>query len=221
MTRADASPPVSRRVRMTLAALAVVAASAHAAPPADRLRELLEPMARFGAEFEQLVVGAGGRTLQSSRGTVHVARPGRLRWEVVAPYPQLIVSDGADLILFDPDLAQATVQPLAEAPRDTPGRLLTGELDELERLFDVAEDSGDTAEGFVLRPRGDDSLFDHIRLEFHGPLLAGIDIVDHLDQRTRVRFRNQTLSPALGPGLFEFVIPDGVDVLRDAGPVRQ
>lgn len=220
MTRGKVCRPAASRVRTMLAvlALAVVGASAHATPPSDRLRELLEPMARFGADFEQVVVGAGGRTLQSSRGTVHVARPGRLRWEVVAPYPQLIVSDGADLILFDPDLAQATVQPLAEAPRDTPGRLLTGELDELERLFEVAEDA---EEGFVLWPRGDDSLFDHIRLEFSGPLLAGIDIVDHLDQRTRVRFRNQTLSPAIGPGLFEFVVPDGVDVLRDAGPVQQ
>lgn len=208
------------RVRTALAALLVVGVAGHAAPPSDRLRALLEPMARFGAEFEQVVVGAHGRTLQSARGTVHVARPGRLRWEVVAPYPQLIVSDGTDLVVFDPDLAQATVQPLAEAPRDTPGRLLTGELDELDRLFDVSEDSEGTGDGFVLRPRGNDSLFHHIRLEFIGPLLAGIDIVDHLDQLTRVRFRNQSLSPALEAGLFELVIPDGVDVLRDAGSVQ-
>ena len=212
---------MTQRIWMQLAALAVVGASAHAAPPSDRLRELLEPMARFEAEFEQVVVGAHGRTLQSAQGIVHVERPGRLRWEVVAPYPQLIVSDGGELVLFDPDLAQATVQPLAEAPRDTPGRLLTGELDELERLFDVADDSGDAGDAFVLRPLGDDALFDHIRLEFAGPLLAGIDIVDHLDQLTRVRFRNQSLSPTLEPGLFEFVIPDGVDVLRDVGSVRQ
>ncbi|MDE0348464.1 MAG: outer membrane lipoprotein chaperone LolA [Gammaproteobacteria bacterium] len=219
---------MTHRVRTALAALAVVAASAHGAQPSDRLRELLEPMARFGAEFEQIVVGPNGRTVQSARGTVHLERPGRLRWEVVAPYPQLIVSDGAELVLFDPDLAQATVQPLAGAPRDTPGRLLTGALDELSTLFDVADDSaeaggagkGETNDGFVLRPLGDDSLFDHIRLEFTGSLLAGIDIVDHLDQLTRVRFRNQTLSPALEPGLFEFVVPDGVDVLRDVGSVQ-
>lgn len=215
------------RVRTALVALLVAGVSAHAAQPSDRLRALLEPMARFGADFEQVVVGANGRTLQSARGTVHVERPGRLRWEVVAPYPQLIVSDGMDLIVFDPDLEQATVRPLADAPRDTPGRLLTGELDELERLFEVADDSAtgragdeDEGDGFVLRPRGEDSLFDHIRLEFTGPLLAGIDIVDHLDQLTRVRFRNQSLSPALQPGLFELVIPDGVDVLRDAGSLR-
>lgn len=215
------------RVRTALVALLAVGVAAHAAQPSDRLRALLEPMARFGAEFEQVVVGANGRTLQAARGTVHVERPGRLRWEVVAPYPQLIVSDGTDLIVFDPDLEQATVRPLAEAPRDTPGRLLTGELDELERLFDVADDSPATADGvdaeaeaFVLRPRADDSLFDHIRLEFTGPLLAGIDIVDHLDQYTRVRFRDQTLRPTIGPGLFEFVVPDGVDVIGDVGSLR-
>ena len=51
-------------------------------------------------------------------------------------------------------------------------------------------------------------------------MLAGIDIVDHLDQLTRVRFRNQSLSPDLEAGLFELAIPDGVDVLRDVGSIQ-
>lgn len=204
---------------MPLAALLAWAASAETATPSDQLRDLLEPMTRFGADFEQVVVGPRGRTLQSATGTVRMARPGRLRWEVVAPYPQLIVSNGTDIFVFDPDLAQVTVQPLTEAPDDTPGRLLTGALDELEALFDVAldaESGGPPA--FVLRSLAEDSLFDHVRLEFAGALLAGIDIVDHLDQVTRLRFRDQTLNPALPPGVFDFAVPEGVDVIGDVAP---
>ena len=200
---------------MAAAALLACAASA-TATPAGELRELLAPMTQFGARFDQVVIGARGRTLQSAEGTVRMERPGRLRWEVTAPYPQIIVSDGVDLYVFDPDLAQVTVQPLAEAPDDTPGRLLTGALDELEALFDVARDSEAAGRrAFVLRPRADDSLFDHIRLEFAGPLLAGIDIVDHLDQVTELRFHDQTLRPALSPGVFDFTVPEGVDVIGD------
>ena len=214
-------PPVSRRPWILLAALLALTSPADPGSPADQLRDLLESMARFGAEFEQVVVGARGRTLQSARGTVRVERPGRLRWEVSAPYPQLIVSDGVDLFVFDPDLAQVTVQPLAEAPPDTPGQLLTGDLDELERLFDVTVDApGDALRGFVLRPLNEDALFDRVRLEFSGRVLAGIDIVDHLDQETRVRFHNQDLDPARAPGAFDFVVPEGVDVIGDVGPPR-
>ena len=212
-------PPASRRSCAALAALLALTSAAEQGSPADRLRDLLEPMAHFGAEFEQVVVGARGRTLQSARGTVRVERPGRLRWEVSAPYPQLIVSDGVDLFVFDPDLAQVTVQPLAEAPRDTPGQLLTGDLDELERLFDVTVDTGnDPLQGFVLKPLNADALFDHVRLEFAGRVLAGIDIVDHLDQETHVRFHNQNLNPARAPDLFHFVVPEGADVIGDVGP---
>ena len=193
-----------------------LAVAADGAPVTGDLRGLLEPMERFAADFEQTVIGPRGRTLQAARGTVALHRPGRLRWETVAPYPQLIVSDGTDVYVFDRDLDQVTVQAIAEVPADTPAWLLTGDLDELEARFDVAEEPVlDDRRGFVLMPRGAGSLFERIRLEFRGRLLVGIDIVDHLDQVTRVTFRDPTLHPALAEDLFEFVIPDGVDVIGD------
>ena len=193
-----------------------LAVAADGAPVTGDLRGLLEPMERFAADFEQTVIGPRGRTLQAARGTVALHRPGRLRWEILAPYPQLIVSDGTDIYVFDRDLDQVTVQAIAQAPTDTPAWLLTGDLDELEARFDVAEEPAlDDRQGFVLLPKGAESLFERIRLEFRGPVLVGIDIVDHLDQVTRVTFQDATLDPALGDSLFKFVMPDGVDVIGD------
>ncbi len=216
------------------AAVALNAPSAEsAAPTADSaaLRELLAPMREYAAQFEQVVVDGRGRSLQTATGTMRLQRPGRFRWEVVAPYSQVVVTDGTTVYVFDADLAQVTVQPLDETLRGTPARLLIGSMDALESTFTVVEEEDAS---FTLHPRDEEALYRRIHLKFApqptypqasraeampGALLVGIVIVDHLDQETRVVFRNPTLHPAPAPGVFDFHIPDDVDVIGDV-PAR-
>lgn len=203
----------------------VAAAIAAGAPTADSdaLRELLEPMREYAAQFEQVVVDGHGQALQTASGTMRLQRPGRFRWEVVEPYSQLVVTDGTTVYVFDADLAQVTIQPLDETLQGTPARLLIGSMDALESTFAVVRE-GDNA--FILHPRDEEALYRRIQLAFEpqpadrsGALLSGIVIVDHLDQETRVAFRNPTLHPAPDPDAFDFQIPDDVDVIGDA-PAR-
>lgn len=206
----------------------VAAALATVAPTddSDALRELLAPMREYAAEFEQVVVDARGRSLQTATGTMRLRRPGRFRWEVVEPYSQLVVTDGTTVYVFDADLEQVTVQPLDETLQGTPARLLIGSMDALEATFAVVREE---AASFTLHPRDEEALYRRIHLEFApqpsvaeeapGRLLVGIVIVDHLDQQTRVVFRNPTLRPPPAPGVFDFHIPDDVDVIGDA-PAR-
>ena len=208
----------------------VLAALATAAPTDDAgaLRALLAPMREYAAEFEQVVVDGRGRSLQTAAGTMRLQRPGRFRWEVVEPYSQLVVTDGATVYVFDADLEQVTVQPLDETLQGTPARLLIGSMDALEATFAVVRED---AASFTLHPRDEEALYRRIRLEFAprvpdpsgdpGPdaVLVGIVIRDHLDQETRVEFTNPTLRPAPAPGTFDFHIPDDVDVIGDA-PAR-
>lgn len=215
---------------MPAVALPAILAAAVAAPAtdADALRELLQPMREYAAQFEQVVVDGRGRTVQRVTGTIRLERPGRFRWEVVEPYSQLVVTDGTTVYVFDADLAQVTVQPLDETLQGTPARLLIGSMDALESMFTVVREH---ATAFTLHPRDEEALYRRIRLEFAprvpdpsgdpGPdaVLVGIVIRDHLDQETRVAFTNPTLRPAPAPGTFDFHIPDDVDVIGDA-PAR-
>ena len=208
---------------------AIVAAALAAAAPtddSDALRELLAPMREYAAQFEQVVVDGRGRSLQTATGTMRLQRPGRFRWEVVEPYSQLVVTDGTTVYVFDADLEQVTVQPLDETLQGTPARLLIGSMDALEATFTIVREE---AASFTLHPRDEEALYRRIHLEFApqpgvaeeaaGALLVGIVIVDHLDQETRVVFRNPTLRPEPAPGVFDFHIPDDVDVIGDA-PAR-
>ena len=215
------------------AAVALSAPSAEsAAQTADSaaLRELLAPMREYAAQFEQVVFDGLGRPLQTATGTMRLQRPGRFRWEVVAPYSQLVVTDGTTVFVFDADLAQVTVQPLDETLRGTPARLLIGSMDALESTFTVVREEDGS---FTLHPRDEEALYRRIDLEFAprpnyaasarqagvaampDAILVGIVIVDHLDQETRVVFANPTLRPEPAPGVFDFHIPDDVDVIGD------
>lgn len=181
------------------------------------LAALLDSMSSYRAEFEQTVTSQFGEVLQTATGTMHLERPGRLRWAVDEPYPQLVVADGETVWVYDPDLEQATVQSFEETVQGTPMMFLT-DTAMLESHFRVGRKSPAEESGlrFALSPRDPEStsLFREITLTFSaGGLLTGLDIVDDLDQKTAMVFRHGDANPVLESGLFEFEVPEGVDVI--------
>lgn len=188
-------------------------------PALADLERRLQGMASFQADFEQTVQSRFGETLQTTSGRMHLQRPGRLRWQVAAPYPQLVLADGESLWVYDPDLAQVTVQPLAEAVAGTPAVFLTGlpgAAPDLARDFAVTvpPTPPDRLARYALRPRDPGSVLREAVLAFgEGAMLRGIDIVDHLGQTTRIEFGAATLNPVLPSGLFEFEVPPEADVI--------
>ena len=181
------------------------------------LAALLDSMSSYRADFEQTVTSQFGEVLQTATGTMHLERPGRLRWAVDEPYPQLVVADGRYVWVYDPDLEQATVQSFEETVQGTPMMFLT-DTAMLGRNFRVGMKSPteESSQRFALSPRDPQStsLFREITLTFStGGRLTGLDIVDDLDQKTAMVFRHGVVNPVLESGLFEFEVPEGVDVI--------
>ena len=58
-----------------------------------------------------------------------IARPQQFKWVLLAPYPQTIVTVGDRLYMYDPDLQQVQVKPLADALTGTPALVLLGTAD--------------------------------------------------------------------------------------------
>ena len=174
-------------------------------------------MVSYRADFEQVVTGQFGEVLQTATGTMHLERPGRLRWDVDEPYPQLVVADGELVWVYDPDLEQVTVQLFEETVEGSPMMVLT-DTSMLERNFRVRMTSTieESEQRFALRPRNPEStsLFREIALSFSKRgSLTGLEVVDDLDQKTAVVFRHGQVNPVLESGLFEFEVPAGVDVI--------
>ena len=192
--------------------LCAAAQSALAAEVATQeLTELLVATESYAASFEQTVYGAQGQVLEQATGLVRLAGA-KFRWEVVHPYPQIVVADEAYLRVYDPDLAQVTLRPVAEALVDTPIGLLTQRGDILERRYHVSRLDAEVGAEFVLEPIEPESLYAEVRVAFAASRLVRLSIVDHLGQITTIEFQPDS-DAVLQSDDFTLNLPPGTDVI--------
>lgn len=198
----------------SLLALSLLPALAQAGA-IDQLHDFLKNTRSFKADFSQALLAKNGRKPQQSSGTVAVARPGKLRWEIAKPYPQLVVGDGERFWIHDPELQQVTVRKADKALGASPAALLSGSND-LERNFNLRE-AGE-ADGLAwveATPKTGDSGFERVRLGFAGADLQAMELFDSFGQTTLVRFSRIERNPNLPAATFKFTPPAGADVIGE------
>ncbi|WP_207062197.1 outer membrane lipoprotein chaperone LolA [Motiliproteus sp. SC1-56] len=189
------------------------AGAASGATPAENLNRLLSGFESLSADFEQLVLDSSETRLQESRGQVSLQRPGRFRWRTEAPFPQLLVSDGEQLWLYDEDLEQVTQQSLDQRLTNTPALLLSGDLSALDNAFDIQGPAEGESGVFSLRPRDDSAQFVVMRLYLEAGVPREMQLEDSLGQKTSLLFDNVELNPPLSAEVFTFEVPPGVDLI--------
>ena len=184
----------------------------------DRLHAFFNAQGGLRASFVQTVQDAAFDQPEVSRGTLMLLRPNRFRWDYQEPYKQQIVADGQRLWLYDEDLAQVVVKPLDKALGDTPAMLLSGS-GAIEDRFKIEElgDRGDGLAWVQLTPKQADTGFEAVRLGFDAHDLRRMELVDGFGQVTRMQFDDVVRDPAIKPAAFRFVLPEGVDVIGEAG----
>jgi outer membrane lipoprotein carrier protein len=203
---------------VVLACVAPRVAGSDANEPAAQLAALLVPVQHLKAEFTQTVLGARRELLQSAEGYVRIARPQQFKWVLLAPYPQTIVTVGDRLYVYDPDLQQVQVKPLAQALTGTPALVLLGTAAEIAAQFEVTKDSVEGLEQFGLTPKDADAVYTEIRMTFSAKSLVRIEIVDSLGQLTDVNFHNLEINGPMSQDEFEFTVPPDADLIGDVAP---
>lgn len=200
---------------MGVALLCAMSALAQAADDAAaRLVKVLGGIQGMQATFAQQTVDGKGRPQAVQSGKMAVKRPGMFRWEVLKPAPQLVLTAGRTLWIYDPDLMQATKQKLDSQVGNTPALLLSGDPRQLGASFGISEVPGAAGEQtFVLVPRGPDALFEQMHVRFRQGQLIEMELTDTLGQRTAIRFSDIRMNPAFPAGFFDFVPPKGVDII--------
>ena len=195
--------------------LAFASPIAWANEAAERLTERLDPLENYQATFEQQILDGGGERLQSARGEMWLSRPGMLRWEVDAPYTQVVVSDGDDVYLYDPDLEQVTIQAMDDRVTHTPALLLSGSASDLMASYDVFHEQQNGDDVFTLIPISADTLFEELSMVFDNQTLTQLWMMDSTGQRTAITFSDITRNGSIDRSLFNFDIPEGTDVIRE------
>ena len=209
--------PVIRQT--TLLILSVLAASnVHAQARIDELGEklvndFLTNITTLEGRFEQSLIDAQGAIVETNSGTLEIERPTRFRWSYTEPYEQWLIADGVNVWSYDLDLEQVTVKPQAEALANTPALLLGGAENALEQ-FDFGGTTIETVTTWVrLDPKNKDSGFNRVELGFIDSELRRMVFFDNLEQTTLVALHDVIVNEAIDSARFEFVVPDGVDLV--------
>lgn len=195
-------------------AAAVEPAEVGVDPALARLRDYVSAGEVYHAEFIQSVYGENGDLVRESTGDVSIAPPNRFRWIYKLPFPQLIVSNGEELYLYDEDLAQVTVYDSNSALKSSP-TLMFRDPEALERSFVIRGlDSQDGMQWIELVPRDEDADFQAIYVALDSAGMRVLEMRDKLGQATQIRFDHLQVTRSVNDALFEFDIPDGTDVIR-------
>ncbi len=179
----------------------------------ERLEAFTAQLDSLRAQFVQSLFDAQGKSVQESRGTVLLQRPGRFRWEYRVPYEQLIVADGEKLWVYDTELQQVTVKQLDNALGNAPIMLLS-ERRSLQEDFIVRDLAArDGLQWVELEPRVKDTDFTRIALGMDEQGMKVMELRDSFGQATEIRFLDLELNVRTTPDSFVFVPPPGIDVI--------
>jgi outer membrane lipoprotein carrier protein len=189
------------------------------APEAARvvaaLQARYDATSSFEAAFKQQIeLVALGQQLESW-GVVYYRRPGRMRWEFAGPEKQTVVADGRILWMYQEAQRQVVKIELADAfQTSTPLSFLIG-LGKLADDFDAQLAPGSTPArpALLLRPRapGDVGALElHLSPSYD---IIGALVTDAMGGTTRWSFSDLRRNAVLGDELFDFAVPDGVDVV--------
>jgi outer membrane lipoprotein carrier protein len=193
-------------------ALALLLVSAARADSLDLLRDFAQNVKSGRAGFTQTVTSVDGAKKKDSSGQFEFVRPNRFRFSYAKPFEQQIVADGQKVWLYDVDLNQVTVRPMAQALGATPAALLAGGT--LDKEFELkAAPAADGFEWVQATPRVKDGPIKALRVGFKGPALAALEIVDAFGQRSMLRFTALEQNIALPDSTFQFTPPKGADVI--------
>jgi outer membrane lipoprotein carrier protein len=182
--------------------------------PTEQLQARLSELDGVIATFVQQLTNAQGFVVEETRGTLYLAKP-QFRWEVESPLPQIIIANGDNIEVYDPDLEQVTQRNIEGDIQQAPLALLSHGAEILPEHFSVAYGALDTGgTHFVLTPRSTDALFKSLELQFSGESLLGINIADHSGQQTIIRFEQYQARQVIQSSVFKLDYPPGTDFVR-------
>ena len=214
----------------TVAIFTVVASAALSAqltspatPPInDLLRDLqakYDAVADFSAEFEHSYSGGLLTTSVTEHGSVHIKKPGMMRWKYDTADEKLYVSNGETFYSYFPVDRQVVVTPLpVDDYASIPALFLAGKGN-LQTDFAASYEDSMKDSTWTLRLTPHDGTVDYgwlvIDVDRATLSIVGLSTIDYQGGRSTYRFSRLEENQGLEDDLFDFEIPPNIDIIRD------
>ncbi len=181
------------------------------------LDDMLSGIDTLSAEVIQVIVQSDGGVLEESEIQMHLKKPNGFYWETTAPFPELIVTDGAYLWNYQPDLEQVVIEDWDTSRSELAAQLLSGQTANLneEYLIEMLEGGVPEVKEFELTPLASESVYDDISISFLNGELEMIHVDSKNGEQTVWSFLNVQRNQALEDSLFVFEPPQGIEVIHN------
>ncbi len=175
-----------------------------------QFQDFVDALNSLSAKFTQHTYDANNALIASTSGTLLFNRPRQLRWTIEHPSEQILLLNHDKLWFVDVELEQASLQS-ADSLTQTP----------LYWLLNASQKNRPVPT-FAYHKHGIDWYRDtqntdeyrHLMFAFEGKQLAGISLMNRLDQRLVVKFTQLEVNPRIAPEAFELNLSDAFDIIQ-------
>lgn len=182
-------------------------------PSADALVEQFKSVKTFKADFKQTVTNKQAGSKEQTSGSIVLKGEKQFRLEYMRPYKQVYVADGKYMWFYDEDLEQVTVRLQNDKMADTPALILS-QPERFIKQYQVTRVQEAGEDIYTLFTTSEQTAFDKIYLRFKNNKLLRMTMFDNFGSETRLDFTNLHYNMATNDNTFTFVVPKGVDVIR-------
>ena len=187
----------------------------------SKLQSRYDRLNDFSADFHHTYAGGLLSTTDTERGVVHVKKPGRWRFDYSIPEEKSFISNGTSIFSYFPQDQQVIISQLPTSPgASTPALFLSG-VGNLNRDFtsEALKPVDSNSRSLILRltPIADNANYEFLLLTLD-PETFDIEVMATTDFQGGVStytFSNLMENPGLSDTVFEFDIPQDVDVITD------
>lgn len=189
----------------------------YAASASTDLNNLLNGLHTMKADFVEIIYDNHGKEIQKTFGQIALDRPGKFRWQVKKPIPQLIIANQKRLWIYDPDLEQVTIRALSNDSTDAPALLLSHAniVSDKDYQVKMIKQNVQGWKYFELKPRRADSMFLKIVMGFKGNQIVQMSLEDHIGHSTTIEFHNAIFNTKLSTQTFNFKPPQNIDIINE------
>ena len=179
------------------------------------LNAFVNNISSMSSEFSQVVLDKKGLKLQDVEGVMLFKRPNKFRWDYLKPYQNQIISDGDRLYMYDQDLRQVSINPIAKVAGSTPLLIVAGKnIEKYFTLKNLDDDSNQNIKWVEAVPKEESAGFSKVILGLTENKLSVMKIFDAFEHITTISFKNAKYNVNLMDNDFLFKLPSGVDVVQ-------
>lgn len=174
------------------------------------LQQAIDQLVTFQADFVQEQPEDHFFRVNRAFGEFYLARPGMMRWNYTRPDPQQILVDGRHLWVYEPELAQVTVQRVSEIQGDIPLAWLLFE-EPIEQTYQIVKaGTRDGLTWFNLRPKSA-TFFQSIEVGLKDQQIHAVWMYQGATEVTKVTFSNIQQNQPIAYQHFELQLDGDVD----------